>query len=98
MFSSSLTAVVLLVRHWKNLDSYPNVDLQTLLQKHVVKKFSFHAFALVYTACLRKKLVSCPDNVLFCSGSVVLQWRRFFILGAKFGNEGNSLYIPHNLV
>ena len=47
-FSSSLTSVVLLAQHWKTLDSYPYVDLQTLFQKRVVKIFSFNAFALIY--------------------------------------------------
>ena len=64
-----------------------------------MKIFSFHAFSLIYTACLRKKLVSCPDNVLFfLSGSVVLKWRRFCILDAKLGDEGEIVFIPYNFI
>ena len=64
-FSSSLTLVVLLARDWKKLGSYLYVDLQTLLQEHVMKIFSSNAFVLNFAACLQEKLVSCPDDLLF---------------------------------
>ena len=32
------------------------------------------------------------------SGSVVLQWRRFCIFGAKLEDEGEIVFIPYNFI
>ena len=53
----------------------------------MVKIFSFHAFALIDTDCLRKKLVSRPDKMLFFEQKRFSSEAFFCILGAKFGDE-----------
>ena len=45
-FFFPLASLVLLARHWKNLNSHPYVYLQTLLQKHVVKIFFLSTLSL----------------------------------------------------
>ena len=51
-----------------------------------MRHFSFHAFAFCYAACLWKKIVSCPDDLLVveqeqkrCSSmaSIPYSWRKF---------------------
>ena len=99
MCSCSLALVGLQAWHRKNFDvSCPYVDLRTLVQKPGMKNFSFHAFAFYYAACLRKKVVSCPDDLLVVERKRCSSMTSILHSSRDFGNERKATPMSNNFI